>query len=418
MRILWITNVEMPEIAATFGRTIVVGGWMNRTSHQLAAMEEVQLVIACPINGETYSGKKIGNISYYAFSRVDSKKSLQSLIKEVHPDCIHIWGTEYAHSYDAICAAEEEYLLDKTIVSIQGLVSVYAEHYTNGIPHEVVHGRTLKELLGRPNIADWQKIMEKQGKLEIATLKKARHCIGRTDWDYACVKQINQEISYHFCNETLRGGFYQYRWDYKKCKKHSIFFSQAHYPIKGLHHLLKALPIICREFPDTEVHIVGNNFLKKLNWKEKLKTSSYEKYLISLEKEYTLEERIHWLGPLNEEQMIQQFCSANVFVCASNIENSSNSIGEAMLLGVPVVASDVGGIKSLMEHNVEGLLYQETAPYMLAACVIQLFKDCDKARKIGKNARNRALITHNEEKNIETLKDIYHGICGGTDAER
>lgn len=408
MKVLWITNVEMPECAAYFGRKVVVGGWMDRTSQQLAETEGIELSIACPVNGETYFAQQIGKICYYAFSKTDTKSSIRSLIRKIRPDRIHIWGTEYSHSYDAVCVAEEENLLDRTVVSIQGLVSVYAGHYTNGIPEKIVRGRTLKELLGRPNIADLQKQMQKQGEKEIAVLKKAKHCIGRTDWDYACVKQINRKINYHFCNETLRKNFYQSQWSYENCKKHSIFFSQAHYPVKGLHQFMKALPIVCKEFPDTEVCVVGNDFLRQQGWKDRVKVSSYQKYLLALEKEYGLKGKIQWMGPLNEEQMIRQFCRANVFVCSSNIENSSNSIGEAMLLGVPVVASDVGGIKSLMDHNVEGMLYQETAPYMLAECIIQIFKDRKKAEELGKNAAKRAKMTHDENRNIETLKGIYY----------
>lgn len=67
--------------------------------------------------------------------------------------------------------------------------------------------------------------MEKQGKEEIFTLKKAKHCIGRTDWDYACAKQINPKIQYHFCNETLRPRFYESEWNYEECKKIRCFLA-------------------------------------------------------------------------------------------------------------------------------------------------------------------------------------------------
>lgn len=410
MKVLWVTNVEMPEVAKKFGRKVVVGGWMNQTSQQISTKDDIELFIACPIDNSPYEDVVIKGIHYFGFKVSTAYNDIKKLFESIKPDCIHIWGTEYKHSYDAVCVAEDKDFLDKVIISIQGLVSVYAKHYNCGLPEKVVRGRTLKERFGRPNLLDAQKAMEKQGKLEIKTLRKVNHCIGRTDWDFACVRQINPRIRYHFCNETLRKGFYESKWVFEKCVKHTIFFSQAHYPIKGLHYLLEAIPIVRSVFPDVMISIVGEDISKI----ERIRLSSYQQYLLKLIKKYGLNNCIKWLGFLTEEQMIYQYIHANVFVCASGIENSSNSVGEAMLLGVPVVASDVGGIKSLVNHNIEGLLYQETAPYMLADCIIQIFEDEERAKKLGKSAQKRAQLTHDQKKNFEELIYIYEEITSKT----
>ena len=123
---------------------------------------------------------------------------------------IHIWGSEYNHSYYVTKAATQ--ILSKiecTVLSIQGLVSVYAEHYYDGLPPELIHRRTLKEFFGRRNIAQEKKVMELQGQTEISTFQMLENCIGRTDWDYACAKQMNPQIEYRFCLEKiLRESFY------------------------------------------------------------------------------------------------------------------------------------------------------------------------------------------------------------------
>ena len=64
--------------------------------------------------------------------------------------------------------------------------------------------------------------------------------------------------------------------------------------------------------------------------------------------------------------MKERFLKSNVFVSPSTIENSPNSLGEAMLLGIPCISSDVGGVKNLLKHEEEGYVYQTDAPYMLA----------------------------------------------------
>ena len=105
--------------------------------------------------------------------------------------------------------------------------------------------------------------------------------------------------------------------------------------------------------------------------------------------------------------MKQAYLSANVFVLPSTIENSPNSLGEAMLLGVPCAASLVGGVSNLLADGKEGLVYQSTAPYMLAYYVNQVFAMGDQAETLGAAAREHALKTHDPEKNLRDLLDIY-----------
>lgn len=335
---------------------------------------------------------------------------LSKILTDFIPDIIHIWGTEYKHTYDSLIVLREKGLISRTVVSIQGLVSVYANHYSYGIPAKIISHRTLSEIIKHNNIEDVRNDMIKRGMYEVASIKIASNCIGRTDWDYACAKMINPQITYHKCNEILRTSFYQSEWKLKKCIKHQIFFSQATYPIKGFHIMLDALKIIKKKYPDVKLCVVGHNPYEKKTFIEKLKKHTYPEYLRRLIFENHIEDNIEWLGTCDEQEMVSQFLEANVFVCSSLIENSSNSVCEAMLLGVPVVASDVGGIKSLMEHGKEGLIYQTDAPYMLAYSVMKIFEDDSLAQELGRCARKRALNTHSVDTNIRVLNEIYKTI--------
>ena len=82
-----------------------------------------------------------------------------------------------------------------------------------------------------------------------------------------------------------------------------------------------------------------------------------------------------------------------------------------MLLGVPCVASDVGGVSSLMRHSNEGRIYQSTAPYMLAYHIKELFDMGKGAAFLGQAARTHALGTHDPENNLETLLEIYRELA-------
>ena len=401
MKVLWITNVELPDVANSRGNNVVVGGWMHQTLNYIK--NSIELYVAACVS-EKYDWIEINSVNYCGFTPEIDEIDFERIIESIDPDCIHIWGSEYNHSYYVTKAARNLSKIECTVLSIQGLVSVYAEHYYDGLPPELIHRRTLKEFFGRRNIAQEKKMMELQGQTEISTFQMLENCIGRTDWDYACAKQMNPQIEYHFCGEILRESFYVNRWKYEECDKEVIFFSQAHYPIKGLHIMLRALPIIKEYYPAVVLRIVGNNPQKKAIFKR----SSYEKYICNLIHDNDLSNSIEWLGQLSENEMMLNYKKANVFVCSSSIENSSNSIGEAMLVGTPIVASDVGGIKSFMEHEKEGMLYHSTAVYMLADNVIRIFNSRSLAIQLGNNAHERAKKYHCIEDNLQRLIKIYN----------
>ena len=123
-----------------------------------------------------------------------------------------------------------------------------------------------------------------------------------------------------------------------------------------------------------------------------------------------LERNVVFTGPLDEEKMCQRYLKSHVFVCPSSIENSPNSLGEAMVLGVPCVASDVGGVSDMLKHKDEGFVYQTDAPYMLAHYVCEIFENEDLALKFSKNAREHALTTHDRDANTRRLIEIYRDI--------
>lgn len=407
MKVLWIINIELPAIENIFGRHTVIGGWLDQTSRQLADTADVELAVACPSNDE-YFGEAIDGIRFFSFMFCEKcVQKFTRILNNYCPDIVHIWGTEHVHSLTAIMAAEQAQLIKSTVVSIQGLVSIYAFHYCEGIPNSIIHHRTLKEWLGRPNIMDACNQMKDTGKYEKEVIYKAQNVIGRTDWDLACIKQLNPKAKYYHCNETLRKEFYQKRWTVNRCQRKTIFFSQYHYPVKGIHNLLNALPLLVRKYPDMHVYVVGDNLLDTQKGIRAYKHSSYEWYLLELINKNNLDKYFTFLGKLDASQMVEYYCKANVFVCSSNIENSSNSVGEAMLIGTPVVASDVGGIKSLLTHEKEGLIYQNSAYYMLADCIDRIWSDDFLAERLSTNARNRAYKTHNADCNLRTLLNIY-----------
>lgn len=417
-KVLWVTNIPLPEASLLMNESAsVFGGWMTSVSQELADQEGIDLSIAFPQKG-VKSFVKLGGqkITYYAFRPVrdndqrliQNNPILEGIFEEVKPDIIHIHGTELPHSLAAVNVCETQ--KTKMVISIQGIVSVIAVHARAHLPCRTIYGFTLRNLLRGDNVIGLQRLFRKRGRNEIEVLKKANHVIGRTELDRAWSCQVNPDVQYHSCNESLRNEFYKYRWNIEKCEEHSIFLSQGQYPIKGLHYAIEAMPLILQKFPDCRIYVGGKNITRSDTLTDMLLMSHYGKYIKSLIKKYALEQHIVFMGLLNEQEMCRRYLKSNVFVCPSSIENSPNSLGEAMVLGVPCVASYVGGIPDMLRHEEEGFLYQVDAPYMLAHYICEIFQNEDLALRFSESARDRALRTHSVEMNTRRLIEIYEEI--------
>ena len=416
MKLLWVTNQATPTIAKAQESSIPIsGGWMEILSQQLSNIEGIELYIVFPYynyNGISVSGQVNGihyssvNIDKSKLNYKDSDVQIVSeLVKAINPDMVHIWGTEYIHTLITVKACEELGMIDRTVISIQGIVSVIARHYMGYIEHHKMHN-SLHDILKRDTIKNKIRILQIRGIHEIEAITKVKHVIGRTDWDEACTNQINEKVKYHHCNETLRQSFYEHKWSLDKCQHYSVFISQAHYPLKGYHIALEAINIVRRRYPEVQLITTGKDKLDK-GYRQKLRKSSYDCYISKYIHKHGLEGHVRFTGWLDEEAMCQQFLDSHVFVSASSVENSPNVVGEAMLLGVPTIASDVGGVKNMLTHKVDGFTYPADEPYMLAHYIIKIFENKNLALDFSDKSKEHAAKTHDQIENIKHLLDIY-----------
>lgn len=423
MRVIWVVNVPPgSDIAEAFGEKMSPsGGWLQTVFRQLTE-REVELAVAFASNkkGDCVQ-KTVNGVLCCQIPKLNIKKTraynavqneLEEWIKAFAPDVVHIWGTEHIHSYMMMQLCKKLRLDHRTVVSIQGLVSICQQHYACYMNPRDFKKLTLRDLIRRDTMKSQKEKMRKRGEYEKETLKMARHVMGRTDWDRACTGMLAPEAAYHFCNETLRASFYESAWSLENCKKHSIFVSQSQMPLKGLHIALQAMEILKVKYPDVHLYATGKNRIH-LSAKERLRESGYDRYIRKTIEKSHLENEISFLGGLNEEEMRRQFLDANVFVLSSSIENSPNSLGEAMLLGVPCVASDVGGVSTMLVHKKEGYVYPADEPYQLAYWIDQVFENTDQAQKMAGNAQLHARKTHDKEANLNRLLEIYTQIAAG-----
>lgn len=405
----------MPPLCESLGLTVPVGGgWMYASAKKLIeGNTNLELAIATVYNGRQFITKEIGAIKYYALPLNGKEytkyhKHLEVYWKKVYeafrPDLTHIHGTEFPYGLAYVNALP----LSKTVVSIQGLVSVCARYYNSGISFkEVLRNITLKDLI-KGDLWQAQKSFYKRGVFERDLITKIHHVIGRTSWDQVHVRAINPVVNYHFCNETLREEFYKHIWSYNACEKHTLFLTQAGYPIKGFLQVLKALPFVIKKYSDIKVYVAGTNILSDRTLKDKLKRSGYAKIVKRFIEKHKLTDHIIFTGPLDEKDMCMRFLKSNIFICPSSIENSPNSLGEAQLLGVPCIASFVGGVPDMIPSKACGCMYRFEEIEMLAdmiCTVLEKSKDFDNTEM-----RRISLLRHDAKQNQIRLNEIYNAI--------
>lgn len=418
MKVLWICNVKIPKIYELNheNNRNFSGGWLSGISDSLLKMNNIELIYCYP----NYTSKEVielseGNFHSYGIPLTTKEANLtlnksskavkifENICDTEKPNIVHFWGTEFLYSLEFFKVLKTKGNENICLVSIQGLVGFCALHYRADLPQNIFKRFTLSELKGHCSMKNVEKSFSFRGKKEKELLKNVKNVIGRTSWDECCVKLINPNIRYFKCNESLRSVFYEDVWDFTKCNKQQIFISQASYPLKGFHKLLQAVNLIKSDYPNIMIKVAGENIFNG-NY---IKGNSYGNYIKELIKKYKLEKNVIFLGPINADKLKETLLESNLFICSSSIENSSNSLGEAMLLGLPCIASNVGGNGDMLENNKEGYLYPFTETYKLAYYIKKMFDNPVNATELGKNAKLKASLTHDRDININSLLSIY-----------
>ena len=403
IKILWLSNIVIPEFADAYGiKKNPMGGWISGMYNELNKLDDFEIRLIFPIRDSHRMKKGIFNncVYYSIFDKRNSKNDLinnidllKEILEEYTPDIIHVWGTEYIWSFEMAVACEQLGYLKHLVISIQGLISICEKCYLDGVPKELLK---YKDGTGK-SLIDYKKDFHDRGMYEIKLLQKALNVMGRTRWDRACTFSINPNLNYFHCGPILRNVFYteKNKWSYEKCIKNRIFISQATYPIKGFHYFIEALVIIKPIIKDVTVFVAGNNVSEN--------DDVYASYINELIKKNKLDTCIHFTGLLKAEEMIEEYLKSNIFVSTSTVENESNSILEAMKLGVPVISSYVGGIPSYMIDGLNGKMFPSGDINLLAYSIIECLSDENLCSYLSHNAIKTA---NDYVKKDRILKDI------------
>lgn len=415
MKILWLVNIVMPELAVHLGeKPSVFGGWLT------GALEAVRAaghgIAICTTRENAHEVRFCPDLQT-TYLLLDTETDFAHVLQKEEPDLVHIWGTEFPQSHALAMAADPR----KLLVTIQGCLEVIKDHARAGIPESVCRDTMLHKFLrrlrkGGQAIDLQKKSFEARAGLEVETLRRAKYIHGGSAWGNAVAKTINPNCITQDANLILRSGFYAApRWEIDSCEEHTIY-ALCTYPLKGFHKLLEAMPTVLERFPDAKIIAPGLGLsrrpyqgLRKIIMDA---VPDYQWYLQSILDKYGLWDRVEFTSYLTEEQVRAQLYRANVFVSPSAMENQSTALGEAMLLGIPCVASRVGAMEEMIDSGEDGFLYDFDNTEALAEGICRIFENRDLALQFSQKGRLHAARTYDREKNCRDLLNIYESIGG------
>lgn len=408
MKILWFTNN-----AVNLNKELTRGGWMQSLAHHLTRDENLQLYVVT-----RYSGKQLRRITEKKttyFLVPDSRNLLQkrvdiilnrepiaelvqrylAVIDEIKPDMIHVFGTEM--EYGLVSGLTDI----PVVIHIQGVLQPYYYHLTRiKLPFlKTLYSQRMIDIFKGSTIQNGLRIFKRRVGIEKKIYETASYFMGRTAWDQQITRLFSPNAYYFHCDEMLRHDFLEADWKNHLTETLNVV-SIISSPLYKGHETLVAT---CQVLKETGV--------KNFTWQViglDTKTPAYRLFYQPSMKLLAGHIQLH--GELKAEEIIKILENADVYVHPSHIENSSNSICEAMALGMPVIALYTGGNASLIEHGVDGLLVADHDPYALAATIQQVMSNPEQSWKMASNAKARAAIRHHPERIIADLKAIYQKV--------
>jgi glycosyltransferase involved in cell wall biosynthesis len=136
-------------------------------------------------------------------------------------------------------------------------------------------------------------------------------------------------------------------------------------PLKGLHTLLEALGQVKAHLPTVSLRVAGP-----------VLDEVYAATLRDQARTLGLEDAVTWLGSLDKPTILEEMLAADALVLPSQTENLPQTLQEAGSIGLPFVASDVGGVKDFVPAGLENaVLVQPNDAAGLATKIIKLLED-------------------------------------------
>lgn len=415
MKVLWFSPT--PSLYKNEKSLYNGGGWIGSLEEMIKENTEIELGICFFHKVDTAKSQK-ASVTYYpvkskkekiprllinkVLSRIEPinyKREFLKVVDDFRPDVIHIWGTE---SY---FAQIQRHVKVPVILYLQGVINgCEVAYYPPGISkYQFLFSPIyFKNNIFRKGPVFVKRHFGKQSKIEAGYFRDAQYIIGRTDWDKSISTILAPQARYFHVDEILRASFYNKEdQGYRQQNKITIVSTLSASVYKGIDMVLKTAKLLKEHTTVSfEWCVAGVGVSDKI-------VLFYEKQLKISGKDYN----VNFIGIKDNFELTELLEGANIYVHPSYIDNSPNSLCEAQMLGIPVIASNVGGISTLIENNVTGMLVPANAPFEMANKIVQLAADDKLALSLGRQGKLAAMKRHNREKILADMVKVYKTLC-------
>lgn len=418
MVVLWFSNSPAAAYSDTHQGT---GGWVFVLDRALHDKVELHVAYLFPYkqaafvkDGTWYHPIYSGNIIIESLKRRlfpgYQKEFLEDYLKiidVVNPDIIHIHGSENSFLDMANRTTVP------IVLSIQGNPTVIAYKYNSGLYGKFINTKigqlSLKSLLlGRRSFSKDLNNIRQMSINEQTRLPYIKYVIGRTDWDRRVLGVLSPNSRYYVVNEAMRNVFYNHSWHMSApIKKLIIHTTIADVYYKGFETICYSLSILNKLGLNVEWRVAGISSCSSINRiTKKILGSNYPQKGLLL------------LGVMNEKDLLGSLLNSHLYVMPSHIENSPNSLCEAMLLGMPCITTLAGGSDSILTNKVDGLVIQDGDPWSMAGAIKEMIHNWETALAYGKQAREHALRRHDKNCIVNDLLSTYQKIINESTINR
>ena len=411
MKALWFADARLPAVA---GEASAGGGWVEGLRRALEThFPEVELGVATPgpegretvvAGNTTYfsipTGRAEGRapraLSLWRHAPVSSAGLAASIeiARSFSPDVVHVHGSE--HYFGLALGA----LPMPCVVSLQGIVTVYERFSFSGLrPTEILREVTTRQFLEGYGPLHAHFSLHERAAVERRVLSLCDDFLGRTEWDRTVLRMLRPEARYHEVGEVLGQEFYGTEWK-GGSDDWTLYCTGGASALKGVEILLEALVLLRRSgVRRPRLRLAGGVTDGPMARKIRRRLGTPE-----------LRGAVDVLGRCTPAQIAEELERASAFVLPSHMDNSPNTLCEAMLVGTPCIAASVGGVPSLVQDGVDGLLYHDADPYALAGKIDRLLGDPALAVRLGARARETALRRHDPQRVAQQAVDAYRDV--------
>ena len=375
------------------------GGWIASLQHELMSgfHDEIDMSLVhfyndfpdTELDGCHYYSVPLEHRSFCNYRKKEGRylNRLINIVLIENPDIILCFGSENPF------ALIQTMVNVPVVLHLQGILQPITEFI---LPH-AMSWFAYKKNIGRNLIhIVWEKNCEREKRI----FSSVKYILGRTEWDREISSLLAPQANYYYCGEMLRPVIYnsQLTWEPKarNTKKIISIISSPFY--KGADVILRCARLLKNSLGDSfEWDVYGITEVKEMS---RLTGITPENVNVFVK------------GIITAEQLIKVATDADIFVHPSYIENSPNTVCEAQLLGLPIVATNVGGTSSIIQHNENGLLVPSNDIYLMAASIKSLFDNPETCKRFSKEGRRQALERHNPKivagELVKILRDIVN----------